>query len=101
MIAILSTVLQVGFEIAQHTFSEDAGQVTIHVVRENTVTISQSFTVEVAVLPTSTAREGVLVHSKNYICWIDNDVCYVRFVMLSFIHHKYLFVLSELCSGVL
>jgi len=21
-------------------------------------------------------------HSKNCICWIDNDVCYVRFVML-------------------
>ena len=37
-------------------------------------------------------------HSKSYICWIDNDVCYVRFVMF---HHKYLCVLSELCSGVL
>jgi len=30
-----------------------------------------------------------------------NDVCYVRFVMLSFILHRYLSVLSELCLRVL
>lgn len=57
---LLSTVLQIGFEMAQYTFSENAGQVTIHVARENTAIISHSFTVEVALLPTSTAREGML-----------------------------------------
>ena len=32
----------------------------------------------------------------------DNDECHVRFVKdLAFIHHKCLFLLSELCSGVL
>ena len=55
-----SSGVRVGFEMTQYTFSEGAGQVNIHVARENTVIIGQSFTVEMAILPTSTAQESVL-----------------------------------------
>ena len=52
-IRILSTELQVGFEMDQYTFSEGAGQVTIYIIRENNVIISENFTVEVAMLTTN------------------------------------------------
>jgi len=55
----LPTELQVGFEMDQYTFSEDAGQVTIYIIRENNVTISENFTVEVSALSSSTATVGM------------------------------------------
>lgn len=64
------TVVQVGFEMAQYTFSEGAGQVIIHIARENTVIISQSFTVEMALLPTSTAQESGLECFFRHLPWI-------------------------------
>ena len=55
---ILSTELQVGFEMDQYTFSEGAGQATIYIIRENTVTINENFIVEVATFSSSTAKRG-------------------------------------------
>ena len=55
----LPTELQVGFEMDQYTLSEDAGQVTIYIIRENNVTISENFTVEVSALSSSTATVGM------------------------------------------
>ena len=55
----LPTELQVGFEMDQYTLSEDAGQATIYIIRENNVTISENFTVEVSALSSSTATVGM------------------------------------------
>ena len=54
----LPTELQIGFEMDQYTFSEGAGQATIYIIRENNVTISENFIVEVSILPSSSAMEG-------------------------------------------
>jgi len=63
-----NTELRVGFEMDQYTFSEGAGQVTIYIVRENTITISDNFTVEVAMLQSSTATEGAYVIASQVVC---------------------------------
>lgn len=53
--------LQVGFEMEEYTFNERAGQVAIYIIKENSVTISENFIVEVAMLQSSTATEGVYI----------------------------------------
>ena len=58
--------LRVGFEMDQYTFSESAGQVTIHIIKENTVSISENFIVQVAMLQSSTATEGMFIRLLLY-----------------------------------
>ena len=44
---------------------------------------------------------GKLHTAETKVCWIDNDVCYARFVILriSFIHHKYLLCCQNCVQG--
>jgi len=73
--------------MAQYTFSEGVGQVNIDVARENTVIIGQSFTVEMAILPTSTARESVLeLFSRHIKSIIDFKFFLLLQVLISSSH---------------